>query len=38
MAKTNKPFTNAEVAAFCDQIAVILGSGISSLEGITIML
>ena len=38
MARTNKPFTNAEVAAFCDQIAVILGSGISSLEGITIML
>lgn len=38
MANLNKPFTNAEVAAFCDQIAVILKSGISSLEGVTIML
>lgn len=38
MANRNKPFTNAEVAAFCDQIALILHSGISALEGITIML
>ena len=33
-----KPFTNMEVSAFCGQIALILKSGISSLEGITIML
>lgn len=38
MSKLNKAFSNAEVAAFCDQVAVILKSGISSLEGITIML
>ncbi|MDD4200320.1 MAG: type II secretion system F family protein, partial [Eubacteriales bacterium] len=38
MANLSKPFSNAEVAAFCDQVAVILKSGISSLEGITIML
>lgn len=38
MAKLNKAFSNMEVAAFCDQVAVILKSGISSLEGITIML
>lgn len=38
MANSGKPFTNTEVAAFCDQVAVILKSGISSLEGITIML
>ena len=33
-----KPFTNMEISAFCGQIALILKSGISSLEGITIML
>ena len=33
-----KPFTNMEVSSFCGQIALILKSGISSLEGITIML
>ncbi|MDO4176121.1 MAG: type II secretion system F family protein [Bacillota bacterium] len=38
MANTNKAFSNAEVSAFCDQIAVILQSGISTMEGITIML
>lgn len=30
--------TNAEVASFCEQIALILKSGISSIEGISIML
>lgn len=33
-----KPFSNIEVSSFCEQIAMILKSGISSLEGITIML
>ena len=32
-----KPFTNMEISAFCGQIALLLKSGISSLEGITIM-
>lgn len=32
------PLTGAETAAFCSQIAMILRSGISSLEGISIML
>ncbi|NLD20550.1 MAG: type II secretion system F family protein [Clostridiales bacterium] len=36
--RTGKPFSNAETAAFCGQMALILESGISSLEGITIML
>lgn len=38
MANTNKIFSNAEVSAFCDQVALILKSGISVVEGITIML
>ncbi|MDD6190092.1 MAG: type II secretion system F family protein [Firmicutes bacterium] len=38
MANVNKAFSNAETAAFCNQIAVILQSGISATEGITIML
>ena len=38
MSSLNKPFTNVEISAFCDQVAVILDSGISSTEGITIML
>lgn len=33
-----KPFSNIELSAFCSQIALILKSGISSIEGITIML
>lgn len=33
-----KPFSNLELASFCGQIALILKSGISSMEGLTIML
>ena len=33
-----KPFSNMEISAFCGQISLILKSGISSMEGITIML
>ena len=33
-----KPFSNMEVSSFCGQIALILKSGISSVEGVTIML
>ncbi len=33
-----KPFSNVELSAFCGQIALILKSGISSIEGITIMM
>ena len=36
--KQGKPFSDIEISAFCSQIALILKSGISSLEGITIML
>ncbi len=32
------PFSNMEAASFCSQMAIILKSGISSIEGITIML
>ena len=32
-----KPLSNAELATFCGQLALILRSGISSLEGLTIM-
>ena len=32
-----KAFTNAEVAAFCGQMAIILKSGISALEGLEVM-
>ena len=32
-----KPFSNMEISAFCGQIALVLKSGISSIEGITIM-
>lgn len=35
---TNSLLTNAEVSSFCEQIALILKSGISSIEGISIML
>ncbi|MGI6095159.1 MAG: type II secretion system F family protein [Lachnospiraceae bacterium] len=33
-----KPFSNLELSSFCGQIALILKSGISSMEGLTIML
>ena len=32
-----KAFTNAEVSAFCGQMAIILKSGISALEGLEVM-
>ena len=32
-----KVFSNAEVAAFCGQMAIILNSGISALEGLEVM-
>ena len=32
-----KPFTNSELAAFCGQLALILRSGISSMEGLSLM-
>ncbi|MBQ3104434.1 MAG: type II secretion system F family protein [Lachnospiraceae bacterium] len=34
----NTPFSNSEISGFCEQIALILTSGISSVEGISIML
>ncbi len=38
MGKTKlTPFSNMEAASFCSQMAIILKSGISSIEGITIM-
>ncbi|MEG0721614.1 MAG: type II secretion system F family protein, partial [Lachnospiraceae bacterium] len=33
-----KPLSNLEIAAFCNQMALILKSGISSMEGISIMI
>lgn len=36
--KSLSPLTNTEVQAFCSQMSMILKSGISSIEGITIML
>ena len=33
-----KAFSNPELAAFCGQLSLILHSGISSLEGISILL
>lgn len=33
-----KPLSNVEISFFCNQMAMILQSGISSIEGITIML
>ena len=38
MNKKQQPFFNPELSGFCSQMAMILHSGISSLEGITIML
>lgn len=37
-AAGGKPLTNSELATFCGQLALILRSGISTLEGISIML
>ena len=34
---TFKPLTNMEISTFCDQMAMILKSGISTIEGISIM-
>lgn len=36
--KTFTPLSNTEIAAFCSQTAMLLRSGISSIEGISIML
>lgn len=36
--KTCKPLSNMELSSFCSQMAMILKAGISSMEGITIML
>ena len=33
-----KPFSSLELSSFCGQIALILKAGISSLEGLTIMM
>lgn len=33
-----KPFSNVELSSFCGQLALILKSGISAMEGLTIML
>ncbi len=39
MGKTTlTPFSNMEAASFCSQMALILKSGISSIEGITLMM
>lgn len=35
---TSKPLSNIELSAFCSQMAMLLKAGISSMEGITIML
>ena len=35
---SGKPLSNVELSAFCGQTALILKSGISALEGLTIML
>lgn len=36
--QTFTPLSNTEVSAFCSQMAMILKSGISSIEGVTLML
>ncbi len=36
--QTYKPFSDREISAFCGQLALILQSGISSIEGILVML
>ena len=38
MSTTRKQLTNQEMAAFCDQIAMVLNAGISPMEGVSIML
>ena len=38
MNKKQQPFFNPELSGFCSQMAMILHSGISPLEGITVML
>lgn len=39
MPKKNiTPLSNTEIASFCSQMAMILKSGISSIEGVSIML
>lgn len=35
---TGKPFSNMELSSFCGQMTLILKSGISAMEGLTIML
>lgn len=37
-SNTRKQLTNQELAAFCDQIAMVLNAGISPMEGVSIML
>lgn len=34
----HKPFSNTEISSFCGQLALVLKSGISSAEGITLLL
>ena len=34
---SGKPFTNIEISAFCGRMALILKSGVSAMEGISIM-
>lgn len=36
--QTSTPLSNTEVSAFCSQMAMILKAGISSIEGVTLML
>ena len=36
--KKSRPFNNMEMASICSQLALILKSGISLLEGLSIML
>lgn len=38
MAKHKRKFTNIELSFFCNQLAMILSSGISSIEGFTMMM
>jgi type IV pilus assembly protein PilC len=38
LTQSPKPFSNQEIAAFCEQLSYVLKSGISSTEGIAVML
>ena len=38
LTQSPKPFSNQEIAAFCGQFSLVLKSGISSAEGISVML